>query len=236
MADAATALQKEAQPDSHKPTPADWLDRSTKAGALFFGVIYVVGFLVVNLYYSQYGVTDFSLLKAKILAAGALYAVLATVSIIVAMRLTGKFGLLSPLAAFATHPGPLEWFWPATILNLWATAFLFGSATDFLFVDAGRPEFALKGTFLAGGIVFAFLVAVVFARKRNYWHTKTFLTITFIAFVGINFGFGLADWNRIFRVGWFKAWGLATIWAIRNERNEKFWKGVPWERSLFSFF
>ncbi|MCP4365231.1 MAG: DUF2177 family protein [Planctomycetes bacterium] len=49
------------------------LDILSKCGVVFLGICYVLGFIIVNIYLSHFGITDLGLVKSKYIAAGVLY-------------------------------------------------------------------------------------------------------------------------------------------------------------------
>jgi len=110
------------------------VDLVSKTGALAAVAFYVIGFIIITIQHATYGIVEFSLFRARVLAAGILFAVLFGLPFAGACRTHGLFGFP------ALWPSPTDkergkvpksdyWIWVAQgalFANVaWVTGFFF---------------------------------------------------------------------------------------------------------------
>jgi hypothetical protein len=77
-----------------KPTSKwDFVEQAIKVGTGSFAVIYAAGFLLVSIHHSQYHIVMFEFLRARVFAAGILFALFLMLPVIAASRWFGVLGL-----------------------------------------------------------------------------------------------------------------------------------------------
>lgn len=80
----AVQSQPSAEPEMPIKQVKGWLDPWKELATTIVGlagILYAIGFVLTNIYLLRYGISDFSLLKARYVATGALFVTIATLSI-----------------------------------------------------------------------------------------------------------------------------------------------------------
>jgi hypothetical protein len=72
---------------------SEHLEIISRCAAVLLVAVYVVGFLVVSFHNSLYGIEEFSFLRARVLAAGILFALLFLIAALESSRIFGLFGI-----------------------------------------------------------------------------------------------------------------------------------------------
>jgi len=85
--------QAETAPNRRLPP---YVEVAARTGAIIVGASYAIGFVIVTLHHSQFGVAEFSLLRARVFSAGALFLFLTIMPAVAAARIYSLFGLSGP--------------------------------------------------------------------------------------------------------------------------------------------
>jgi len=183
------------------------VDLASKIGAAGVVVLYVAGFLVVMIHNATYGIVEFSLFRARILAAGILVAIFIALPFIEAFRAHGMFGF-QPRFEFAKPAGADEltagqgyWLWVAQ-----GSAFTFLSwiLSWFLWLAVGEHDRFGRFTGVWLGYLAIYLAAWLFIGKGNFWrHPLLYANIfVLIGVTGCLAMLAIRQWYFVGLVGW----------------------------------
>ena len=113
-----------------------------KFGALFLGLVYAIGFLIIAIHHSRVSIPEFDPLKPKIFSAGIVFILLAGLPILAALRMFGLFGLrVGAATGFRVHPGNEAAAKAVLIFSFWYGAVAFSMTVGQIFVgDASLHE------------------------------------------------------------------------------------------------
>jgi hypothetical protein len=217
-----------ASPNSNVVEVMRYLDPLTRLGAIFLGVMYGAGFVIVTLHHAQFGVAELSLLKVRVLAAGVLFMVLTLLPVIAAARTYGMFGLGGPHIVEVRHKPEDRHLHEITIaLGLYLSSFGLALATSILFDD--EPSVPPRWAFfviLPAMFWFAPLIGRLFET-----HPRKCAALNALVMVGLG-SVGTVAWGFSFliRTLWFYACCLSTLLMRDSLRQPGFFKRVELER------
>jgi hypothetical protein len=194
------------------------------------GLIYLLGFFVVSLFDASLGITDYSLLRPRVVAVGILFCFLAAVPVVLTFRTFSMFGLQRELATgIAATPENMGFLIADVVLNLpfpcagfvWALAFLFQRFPEWRAI--GFAIFLLQTTIvIATGIM---------ARKWFNARPKTFVLVSFLnAVVFFLSIYRYADRTFFWFVVWLTSVSVFTFSAYSKTRTQNDLRKTEWER------
>lgn len=149
------------------------IDSLARSVAYIMAGIYASGFLLISLYDAQFGISDFSLLKAQALAAGLCLAAMVAVPALVGIRAFGVLGLRKWGGSYVkVEPGQEKYFNLIVIFWFYPGCVLLAGLAEIFFV--GRPEFPFHVLFFGPGrfswiILSANLVSVLILIAPLYF-------------------------------------------------------------------
>lgn len=210
----------------NKPT----LETAGRLGGILIATIYGTGFLIVALHHSQYGISEFSLLRARIFSSGLLFVVLLTLPMVVVSRIFNLFGLKKSLGiAISTEPENLKHLKAGLCFGFyWVSAGL-AAVLRFLFSGSGGEK-----PFLSSVFSFAILVLIIalgWEAKRNFnRYPSKYILASFLVSV-LNFTVALLYGDR--QVFWLALWfyliGLATVFVYTTWKDDEERSKMEWE-------
>lgn len=151
-----------------RPDIRERLEFGVKFGALFFGLVYALGFLIIAIHHSTLSIPEFDPLKPKIFSAGIVFILLAGLPVLAALRMFDIFGLSIPVVkGIQVQPGNEAAWKAATVFSFWWVALGFSVTVGQIFLDgiaAWRPW-----GFTCDIVIFA-LLAVYIVLLRKYFN------------------------------------------------------------------
>jgi len=208
----------------------EWLEAAIKLGALCVGVIYVIGFVVVNTYYSQFGIADFSFFKARILAAGVLIFAMAAVPVVVASRAYGFFGLKQS-GIEVTAPSGSEWIARWTV-----NAFLYSSACGIAYVFGTLMppnSLAFSNRWWAILMVCCDIVPALLYSLAGKRLPKAVLTLAWVGVIGATVASYMGNAVFCVLVVWLSGISWITVYLGNAARRKaSLLKDIRWETQL----
>lgn len=144
-----------------------------RASVSFTAIIYAVGFLVVNSYYTTLGITDYGLVRGRYIAAGLSYMFM-------------HFGIAAMIAVIAlVLDKENRYLWASYIMAIWT---LLGVAIYII----GNSILAIFAVGLNAGVmgILAYLLWVTWTQKTPVWYSAFFsssgvLQQSRVAFLGV---------------------------------------------------
>ena len=209
------------------------LEFAVKFGALFVGLVYALGFLIIAIHHAQFSISQFDPLKPKIFSTGLVFILMAGAPAVFAFRTQGLLGLRASTGfvincephnrdslAIAIVAGS---FFPAYGLGRYLAGTFFGGSYDFK--PWGFGLFMIcAGTFALAG----FLMRKYFDRRP-----ATFVLFGFLQTIGTFVVALKFDDRRMFAAGlWFFCVGLLSLYAFSVIKKRDEWRAVEWERQL----
>jgi hypothetical protein len=168
--------------------------------ATIAALAYGVGFIVVSLHRASFGITQFSLLRPRVVSAGFLIIVLTAVPSIAARRRTH----LRDFALLEFDSSVKKWLHIAVLLNAgFFTSLVLAVASRFLFVRYwGVRNYDLGFTaYLGAFAVFSTLVPIIGLSQRERY-PRTAMVVAWVNFLAAN----------AVLLGWFKGPFLVMIY------------------------
>ena len=200
-------------PDTQTDSAWQFAERVIKIGTGFLALIYAAGFLVVSVHHGRYGVIMFEFLRARVFAAGLLFAVLTAVPVIAVSRLFGLFGLGMPAGSREIKAEHLGFARACSIAQFSIFAYLFATSSRALFISTPTDQHSSWWVALSW---FAMGVALISERKWLISHPFPIATVNVIA--GILFLFSIHKWeSREMTVAVY--WFCGVAWAFLGQRH-----------------
>jgi hypothetical protein len=200
------------------------------------GLVYIFGFIIVSIFDAKYGISDFSLFRAKVIAVGTMFIFLIGLTVIVTFRMFAIFGLSFDRAPASGVTIKLEnepHLMIATALCMPFICYGFVYLLTFIFVT--YPDISLKGS----GLTFLTIAAVIFIGviARKWFNARPIL---FVSAYAINTG---AFFIILFKYSnrtmfWFLLW-LSTACTFTfiislSFRSPEEIRKTEWERIVLT--
>jgi hypothetical protein len=197
------------------------VERLSKASALLLASIYGLGFLVVSLDEARYGILQLNLLKSRILAAGALFALLLAVPILAVRRVDRR----SPIPKDSEH-GWLKWSFDMN--RYFNMCIILAAASTALMMGAEWPAHPSNLSTLQIATLVAVMAVsgwITIAFRRNYkTHPGRSALLAWFDFALANVVVlyvlrGFNDYRML--VYWFFLVGLYAAWLDDRFRDAR---------------
>jgi len=221
------------EPPLKSPGMASRLELAAKFGALFLGLVYALGFLIVPIHHAQFSIPQFDPLKTKIFSTGLVFLLMVGAPAMFVFRTLGLVGLKAQ-TGFGISCDPKNQdslrvalvvgsFFPAYGLGRYLAGTLFGTSYDF-------KRWGFTGFLVCAG---TFILSSVFMKKRFDKWPGTFVLLAALQTIG-TFIFGLKfDDRRMFGAGlWFFGIGLLSLYVLHVIKKRDEWRSIEWERQI----
>jgi hypothetical protein len=221
------------EPPLKSPGVASRLELVAKFGALFLGLVYALGFLIVAIHHAQFSIPQFDPLKTKIFSTGLFFLLMVGAPAMFVFRTLGLVGLKAQ-TGFGISCDPKNQdslrvalvvgsFFPAYGLGRYLAGTFFGTSYDF-------KRWGFTGFLVCAG---TFILSGVFMKKRFDKWPGTFVLLAALQTIG-TFIFALRfDDRRMFGAGlWFFGVGLLSLYVLHVIKKPDEWRSIEWERQL----
>ncbi len=212
---------------------ASRLELAAKFGALFFGLVYALGFLIIAIHHAQFSIPQFDPLKTKIFSTGLVFLLMVGAPAIFAFRTQGLFGLkIQTGIGIACDPTNRDALSAALVAGSFFPAYGLGRyvAGTFYGASYGFKVWGFTGFLFCAS---TFLLLGFLMKKRFDKWPGTFVLLSFLHAIG-TFIFALMfDDRRMFGAGlWFFGMGLLSLYLLHVIKKPDEWRSIEWERQL----
>jgi hypothetical protein len=216
----------------------DLIERVVKFGTGFVALVYAAGFLVVSVHHGKYGVVMFEFLRARVFAAGLLFAVFLLIPIVAASRVFALFGLRTMGGTRYLKSENIKFARVNSIAQFSLLAFGLASGAQVIFVsEAGAALPATKTDaiwFLL--LMIATAPMLLIGDKWFDTHPKTIAAINLSALLGFLFALQKMRGHQFSGVTyWFFGVGVGFLflhWITTG--NAETVRRINWEGWFFS--
>jgi hypothetical protein len=209
------------------------LEFDVKFGALFFGLVYALGFLIIAIHHSTLSIPEFDPLKPKIFSAGIVFILLVGLPVLTALRTFDLFGLrVMESKGFKVQPGNEAAAKALSVFFFWYAAFGFSLTLGGIFVGGfadWRPwGFTYEATTFGVCAIFIVLSRKYFNQFPDTFAFSALLIVVADAIVTFKF----ADRKLFWLTLWAYAIGLGGAYCMRLLNDPTKRRKVEWERLL----
>ncbi len=204
-----------------------------KLGALFFGLVYALGFLIIAIHHSSLSIPEFDPLKPKIFSAGIVFILLVGLPVLAALRTFNVFRWrVIESRGFQVAPGNEAAAKAIGFFFFWFGAFVFSITVGQIFVG-GFSEWKPWGfTFdiavFGGVIIFGVLLRKYFDRFPGAFAFAGLFLVVADAFVTFRF----ADKKLFWLTVWAYFVGLGGMYCMRLLNDPDKRRKFEWETLL----
>jgi hypothetical protein len=209
------------------------LEFCLKFGALFFGLVYALGFLIVAIHHSTLSIPEFDPLKPKIFSAGIVFILFVSFPVLAALRAFDLFGLgVVRSTGFQVSEGNEAAATAVLIFFFWWVGFAFSLTIGQIFVGdvlQWGPRGGIAETVSIG------VVALYVALSRKYFNrfpdtfaSTALLVVIADAIVTFKFLNRTLFWLSL----WAYAVGLGGAYCLRLLNDPQKRRKFEWERLL----
>ncbi|MFZ1010711.1 MAG: hypothetical protein WAN65_27980 [Candidatus Sulfotelmatobacter sp.] len=206
------------------------LEFGIKFGALFFGLVYALGFLIIAIHHSTLSIPEFDPLKPKIFSAGIVFILLVGLPVLAALRTFDIFGLGVPafrgIQVLPSNEAALK---AQTVFFFWFGAYLFSVTVGQIFVDVFGPwrpwGFTYETAIFAVGAVYI----VLFRKHFNRFPDTFAFAALVIVVVDVVVTFKFADRKLFWLTVWAYFIGLGGAYCARLLNDPDKRRKIQWE-------
>jgi hypothetical protein len=205
------------------------LEGTGKFAALFFGLVYALGFLVIAIHHAQYGISQFDPLRPKIFSTGLVFLVLSGLPSVAALRQFHVFGLQKNAIFHIGYDEKNKAYADLCVaLSFWPVCLGLSYMSGFIFVSFSDPRPWGLTAFLAA---MAAYLAVSLVESRYFNRLPmSFAAIDSVTAIGVALVVYHFQDHRVFFVSlWFYATGLAGLFLSKLFGDSGRLKAFEWE-------
>jgi hypothetical protein len=208
------------------------LEFAVKFAALFFGLVYALGFLIIAIHHSTLSIPEFDPLKPKLFSAGIVFILLVGLPVLAAFRWFDFFGLnVSAIRGIKVHPDNEAAAKAMSVFLFWIAAYAFSltiGATFFKFDDWRPWGFVYELALGVIAIVFIVLSRKYFNRFPDSFALAALLFVVADGFVTFRF----ADRKLFWLTLWTYIVGLGGTYCMRLLSDPTKRRKFEWERLI----
>jgi hypothetical protein len=208
------------------------LEFSVKFAALFFGLVYALGFLIIAIHHSTLSIPEFDPLKPKLFSAGIVFLLLVGLPVLTALRWLDFFGpSASAIKGITVDPDNATAARVMSCFFFWIAAYGFSLTIGSIFLSYGpwRPWGFISQTALCC----IFIAFVVLSRKYFNRHADAFAFAALVLVVALGIvTFKFSDRKLFWATLWTYLIGLGGVFCLHLLRDPAKRRLVEWERLI----
>jgi hypothetical protein len=213
-----------------KPNLAALIETAAKASAILLGLVYTTGFLVVTVHHAKFGISDFNILRPRIVYAGLLFLLF---TVLPAVSVSRDFGLLGLSLQTYSHPDGDKYkphYYVVRAAMFWITAALaLPLLLSWLYPATGPPE-SIATALKLPAILGLALAYTLFVNNYFYKHPTWSIAISFAVIIAIELYLSYyAGPNTSIIAHWFLLTGIGFLWVYRIIGKMTSFKTAKWE-------
>jgi hypothetical protein len=200
------------------------LEPVAKVSAIAFGLLYGLGFLVLSIHHASFGVSEFSLIRPRIITTGALFVLLNVLPVILAHRIYS-------LVSAKKGPDGNTVHWPENIVRLgeFSSACVALTAITGIFIQPSSQTLVRGLLILLCATVLVIFVSVYFVLRRKPV-PKTRVVLWGVILI-LNVLLLVVTKNPALQIqaSWFFGVGVFGLLISRRFRNPDIFGDIRWE-------